>query len=704
MRTLHPYPLSSLSKRWSRHLSLLLVLAPVVFTPACSDEGAVGAGGSGGDTLGTSSGGTTLYGSSGGVNAGASGGTTGDGGVSVPGAGGLGVGGNMAAAGGNAGVHSGGGSSETLDPSGPVYVAPDGDDANPGTIGAPVRTLERARNIVRDLTSDMSADLIVYLRGGTYPLSETLSFTTLDSGRNGHFVKYMAYEGERPVLTGGQPVSGFEVVDASKNLYAAPNVTSRFRQVYVDGVKGVRARTPNLEEDGSPQFFRIQGANTGAHTIQVDSSVVSDWNNLNQVEMHLNLAWADSTLRIASISPEGNTAHIRVQKPEDDILFIRPYPGITQWGENPKAYYFENALEFLDQPGEWYLDETTNVLTYMARPGEDMSTATVVVPQVETLVSVSGPSTDDQVNNLWFEGLTFAHSTYMRPSESGFLDGQAGQFNIAATADNDQYVGRPAAGVSVENANHIHFERNMFTQMAATGLDFISGTHDDEIVGNVFIDIGGSGISVGKFTADEETEFHVPYNPADEKEICTNEIIRNNYITQVTTEIMGACGIACGYPRGIDIQHNEVSELNYTGISVGFGWTTEANAMSNNTIDYNHVHHIGKVLADGAAIYTLSNQGPMSSMQHNYVHDFEQSEWADYHMPALYLDEGTAGYTVAYNVMINTPGWIAENRTGTNTITDNGGDPSGAAETMEQAGIEDSYLDIRDMKLPAVEF
>ena len=109
----------------------------------------------------------------------------------------------------------------------------------------------------------------------------------------------------------------------------------------------------------------------------------------------------------------------------------------------------------------------------------------------------------------------------MRPSQSGFLDGQAGQYNLTATSDNQQTSGRPPPASRVMNANHIHFERNIFTQMAATGLDFISGTHDDMIIGNVFTDIGGSGISIGKFTASDTTEYHIPYNPTDKNEICT---------------------------------------------------------------------------------------------------------------------------------------------------------------------------------------
>src|SRR5678816_4684331 len=98
--------------------------------------------------------------------------------------------------------------------------------------------------------------------------------------------------------------------------------------------------------------------------------------------------------------------------------------------------YFENALEFLDQPGEWYLDEGQSVLHYKPRTGEDMTKATVVAPMLETVVSIKGTSTSDQAGYLWFQGITFAHSTYMRPSQYGFCDGQAGQYNLSATSDN----------------------------------------------------------------------------------------------------------------------------------------------------------------------------------------------------------------------------------------------------------------------------
>jgi len=240
--------------------------------------------------------------------------------------------------------------------------------------------------------------------------------------------------------------------------------------------------------------------------------------------------------------------------------------------------------------------------------------------------------------------------------------------------------------------------------MAATGLDLVSGTHDDVVIGNVLTQIGGNGISVGKFVADETTEYHTPYSPSDKSEICTSDTIKDNYISDVTTEFQGACGIACGYPAYLDIEHNEIAGTNFTGISVGYGWTASPNAMTNNRIDYNNIHHVASLLAGGAGISTQSNQGPTSEIKHNYLHDFGQSQWADYAAQGVYLDTGTTGYTVEHNVMVNTPGLLTAPNAGNNTLSDNGPNPSGAQDTMSSAGIEPDYLDIKYLAVPVAVF
>lgn len=575
------------------------------------------------------------------------------------------------------------------------FVSPSGSDANPGTETAPFRTITKARDVVRTINTTMTGDIVVTLRGGTYVLTNPITFGPADGGSNGNYVRYVNYTGETPLITGGQPVSGWAIHDQAKNIWKATGVTSRFRQIYVNNTKGIRARSPNLGANGAHNFYRLTKVDTTGRAFDVASSYVSNWGNFNKVEMHLMIAWADATLRLSSQTTSGSTTKVQIQDPEKTMLFNRPYPmlGVTFGDKNKQqCFYFENAYEFIDQPGEWYLDETTNTLYYMAKTGENMSTASVVVPMLENLISITGTSTSQTVGYMAFQGLTLAHTTFMRPSKSGLLNLQAGQFNTAAPGGNKYMLWRPNSGMTVTNAHHLRIERNVFAQMAASGLDFISGTHDNMIQGNVLTDLGGTGITVGKFAQDTLTEIHIPYNPTDKNEISTRDTVKNNLVTKVTTEIQGAIGIAAGYPRNIVIEHNEVSYTNYSGISVGFGWTKNANAMTGNKINWNNIHHVSQLLADAGNIYTLSNQGSGSEIQYNYMHDISASQWADYWINGIYLDEGSSGFDVSHNVFARAPSGIACNSCGSYTSSDNAGS---LASTIANAGIQPEFNDIK---------
>lgn len=102
-----------------------------------------------------------------------------------------------------------------------------GSDSNLGTRSEPFLTLERARKEVRNINKDMTADVIVYLRDGTYELEEPLVFQAHDSGQNGYRVIYMAYPGEHPVITGGKRISGW--IPVGNGIYQANTNGLQFR-------------------------------------------------------------------------------------------------------------------------------------------------------------------------------------------------------------------------------------------------------------------------------------------------------------------------------------------------------------------------------------------------------------------------------------------------------------------------------------------
>lgn len=592
------------------------------------------------------------------------------------------------------------------------HVSPSGNDSAEGTLTAPFKTLEQAQRAVRGVNKSMKEDINVYLHEGTYQLTSTLRLSNADGGTNGHYVRYMAAPGETPLVTGGIPVNGWALFDAEKNIWCAKDVVGRFRQLYVNGKKAIRARHPNVKTNGDHYFNRLAKVDTTGRAFDVYTDQIKKLENIKKSEIHVMVAWADQTLRIDDVKYNGNTCKIIPQDPERTRLFRRAYPMLgTAFMSNPpkqQCYYLENDMSLLDMQGEWYLDEDTNTLYYMPRDGEDMSTANVVAPNIETLIEVKGESTKDKVQNISFSGIVFAHTNYLRPSKEGFLNLQAGQFAVNVVEDwrgllksNEFMLWHPSAGIEVTNASRVIFEDNIFTQMAATGLNFTSGTNDTRIEGNVFTEIGGSSISVGKFAPDSLTEIHKGYNPSDKDEICTRDTVKNNYVHNTTNEIQGGVPILGGYPRYIVIEHNEVSYANYSGISVGFGWTTNETAMDGNKINYNEIHHIARLLCDGAAIYTLSNQGKNGQIMYNYSHDINGSDWADYWTCPIYQDEGTSGFEIAYNVAVNAPKGTACNACGQNYAHDNDGFDQ---KVVDNAGIEAKYKSIKQKDIPLPNF
>ena len=583
------------------------------------------------------------------------------------------------------------------------YVAPDGSDSNKGTKEAPFKTITQAQKAVRAINGTMTGDIEVILRDGTYQLPATVNFTEEDGGKDGNYVRYKAADGETPLITGGIPMSGWTIHDEKNNIWKVEGVDARFRQLYVNNKKAIRARMPNLKNNGDHNFFRLNKVDSAGSAFLLNSSDVksTEWKNPKKVEIHLMIAWAESILRLDKISSQGNALKFEPQDPERSKLFRRKYPMLgTAFMSNPpkqQVYYLENAYEFIDAPGEWYLDESTNTLYYKAREGENMATANVVAPRVNTLFSILGKNTKSKVGYMAFEGLTFAHTNYLRPSEEGFLDLQAGMFNIEVIAENGRLgsnkflLWRPDAGFRIENAHHMKIRNCTFTQMAATGLDMVSGTNDDVVEGSVFYELGANGIMLGKFSQDSLTEIHIPYNPSDKDEISTRDTLRYNLITNVTNEHQGAVGIAAGYPRYVVIENNEVSYTNYSGISVGYGWTKQQTAMTNNHINKNNIHHISRLLCDSGPIYTLSNQGSGSEIKENYLHDYSASEWSDYWVLPIYLDEGSSGFTVENNSYRNAPSGVGQNQPGQFTQRNNGGYIESVAQA---AGLQGEFKNI----------
>jgi hypothetical protein len=600
------------------------------------------------------------------------------------------------------------------------YISPQGDDNNPGSLSQPFKTIERARKFVRTINTNMQSTIVVYLRGGDYLLDKTLVFDQGDSGTSGFNVIYKAYPGEKPVISGGQRITKWTA--AGDGIYKAPVGSLRFRQLYINGRRAIRAREPN-----QGNYYRLKYWDEVNRRIEIVATHTGAWDRLNDIEMVVQKHWYQNNLRISSytLAEKWYDVFARWGLPVDFlslatrslltswILKLQNFLGVDlgvralivprepeRWRsffqtfpqrEDGQPYHLENALEFLDAPGEWYLDTGRNALFYRPRPAEDMSVVEVIAPKVETLLELKG-SLDRPIRNLEFAGLIFEYTNWLGPSAEGFVGDQAvvtltGPHSL--TGDETEYYigGRLSGGIHAEASERIRFERNTVRHMGASGIVLEFGTMKSEIIGNVVTDISGSGIVV---------EQHLEGNPKDRRMISRGDKIANNYISRIGQDYHGNVGILAGYTDGILIEHNELSDMPYTGISVGWGWSLKDTALKNNVIRRNQIYNAVNTLDDGAGIYTLSKQ-PGTLISENYIHDIKRSPWAGlWPIAGIYLDNGSDLITVENNVLKNVEKKIHLNL-GTpagsnNQFRNNDGE---SVEVMANAGLELQYRDIR---------
>jgi hypothetical protein len=596
-----------------------------------------------------------------------------------------------------------------------LWVSRDGDDANSGTSQSPLRSVadaqRRARELRRRADPSIQDGVRIIVRGGLYPLTTPLFFRSEDSGTSASPTVIEAAPGERPILSGGVVVGNWRKLQekvaglpaaAEGNVWIsdAPTWGGRmleFRQLWINGRKAIRARTPNGET-----CERLTAWDPRKEEAGFSVGVISALREPLRMEMILQQQWEIAILRIKTLRLDAEQTRVTFQQPESQIEFQHPWPQPILPPRGGGAFFLANAIEFLDHPGEWYQEMPSGRVIYWPREGEDLTRDHVVVPSLETLVQISG-SLDRPVSYVSFKGIGFEHSAWTKPSEAGHVPLQAGMRLIDAYRisprgtpdstglDNQAWIERLPAAVTVSGAHHIRFDRCRFEHLAAAGLDFISGTHDDVIEGCVLRDIGGNGIQMGSFQ-EGGIETHIPYGPSDQREICTNERIANNFMTDCANEDWGCVGIGVGYAREINIEHNEVANVSYTGISLGWGWTRTKNCMRDNKVHANLLHHIATRMCDTAGVYTLSAQ-PGTVVSENYIHSIKMSPYVDRpdHWFYLYTDEGSSLITVRDN-------WcpaekFLQNANGPGNVWENNG-PMVSEQVKNAAGLEAGFKDV----------
>ena len=558
---------------------------------------------------------------------------------------------------------------------GEIYVSLQGNDKNPGTKEAPFNTLNRAIKQAREWRrlnrSEVAGGIYIRLEEGVYAQRNSLFLRPEDSGTPDSPTVICAVDGAHPVISGGVAVTGWKrgcnhpaiPEKLRQKIWSAeaPLIGNRrveTRQMWVNGHKVQRAAQ---FPDGGLERMIDFNPEEQTITIPVSQSVNSErLQNAGQLEMIVHQRWAIAILRVKSIDAKDGQAVVRFHEPESHLEFAHPWPQPVIGGEKGNSSFcLTNALELLDQPGEWFQEYPSGTIYYYPQAGENMETAEVIIPTLETLVTIDG-TLSRPVKHIQFDGITFEHTSWMRPSYQGHITLQGGfplldAYKLQepglpekAELENQAWITRPETAIRVRGAEHIDFKRCTFRHLSSTGLDYEWAVTASSVEDCQFTDIGGTALLVGAFP-DGGFETHIPFIPADVRELCSHITIRNNFISNVTNEDWGCVGIGAGYVRNMDISHNEVCHLNYSGICVGWGWTSLESGMCNNRIEANYVHHFARRLYDAGGLYTLSNQ-PGSVMRNNRIEHLIEAPYATNDRAFyIYLDEATDGYTMENN-------------------------------------------------------
>lgn len=528
-----------------------------------------------------------------------------------------------------------------------LYIATDGYDRWTGQLArpnsartdGPLATFQGAVRRLRALKDAGAFDgpVTVWVRGGVYAFSEPLRLAPEDSWP----VTFAPYRKEQVSIDGGRRITDWQVTRHNgRTAWIAdlPEVAQgkwNFRQLFVNGRRAMRPRLPKqgfYRMAEAPGLQLPAGWGRGGQTQFVcREGDVRSFQNLHDVEVVYVHYWIEERTPVAEFDPARRL--VTMARPSRSAL-------VANLGSDLANYHLDNVFEALTEPGEWYLDRPVGKLYYLPRRGERPENSEVYAPRLLQLVKLMGdPATGRHVEHIHFRGLTFRHTDWRHPGEeTGGVDPDTGvRFSRGNDASTSQAASDVPGVIRFHGARHCAMENCTIEHVGWYGVEIGAGCRDIRILGNRIADMGAGGVKINGAAARE-------HRPAEES---SHHRIADNVIHQGGRIFHSAVGILSMHAHDVEISHNHIHDLFYSGISCGWEWGYQENASYSNRIEFNHIHDIGQgLLSDMGGIYTLGVQ-PGTVIRNNLIHGVSSAHYGGH---CIYPDEGSSHIVIENNV------------------------------------------------------
>ena len=381
-----------------------------------------------------------------------------------------------------------------------------------------------------------------------------------------------------------------------------------------------------------------------------DFEAVKKFRNPENFIISFNHFWIDEHTPIESIDPKTRKLTFK---------YVSRFSISPDRPANALAYYIENVAEMFGDVNEWYYDKPTGKIYYIPED-ETISPEDIAgyIPVTDKLITIVGEAdvkaTDITVQN--FE-MAYTKGDYKSIGDDRTFPKKHSCANECGYASDKQSVCNAHGSIEFTNAQNCTLKNCDMYCLGVHAIVIKDGCNNITIADNSIKNIGGGGITVngGIYGSDESTHTF-------------GNTIFNNYISHCGNRYFSSCGILLRHSHSNVVKNNDIGYVYYTGISCGWVWGYKDSISHHNTIEKNHIHHIGQgKLSDMGGIYTLGIQ-PGTVVRNNIIHDINSSHYGGW---ALYTDEGSSGILLENNICYNTNNSLYHQHYGSKNIVRN---------------------------------